>query len=691
MGVHKNIRDLNPLVLYTFDRNESYIDPDNNTGYSANRTEFDFPPLMIYNSGLFYKGYNLKTFQPALSEIEQNTKYQSFNTGIPQYVNMGYTNSKDNAYTFTLNNGSIYANVDLSEQIPIIKSGESYTISFQFTGTPLNGFTTNIPLIRVPDDITTLGRFGYFSYAEIVGVDNKLSQYDLTMGIGYLVDATESNNLYAEHKFGFSIDGSLTTISAWELPETPIPYPHPIYYGSTYSTAKYIDVFKFDNIILSAYRTNSNTVALYIKTIKSNINNVITYNYTRIATSVDDSIQSIFIVVTKNADNHQQVKIYTNTSTYTTTLANSNLIQSNILHVGIKSEWLKSSVKDPVYNIDLYESTSPNLSVKFDNIGIYNREITRVEALNIYYTNYNYLSIFKLFGYYQLYDFSTLYTKGATRYIEDNTTIPNMINGNTSYLYAQVNYNYMPYVVKSNAYDYEYVFKCTKHCSIMTRRNTQGWPVSMIRSSTGTLSFSFKTSDLNGILFANSLYEKNSSNIVLLMNYGYLEIWVADTLVSRISDMSNNEWHTVFITFGGTTDFYIDKTLYYTHQSELINTGAMTLFGNGLPGNTDLEVDFALIGVSYSKLDPSDMDIFTNVSKVTYSAYGQITLNNIAVGTNIFIYNRYTGALIEKLQSDSADGTFTYVNRYPYTISVIVADSTLISGKSYIVDPVEIE
>lgn len=686
MGVHKNIRDLNPLVLYTFDRNEAYIDPETNTGYSANRTEFDFPPLMIYNSGLFYKGYNLKTFQPALSEIEQNTRYQSFNTGIPQYITMGYTNSKDNTYTFTLNNGSVYANADLSEQMSMITSGESYTIGFQFTGSALNGFTPNIPLMRIPTDIATVGQFGYFSYANIVGVDNKISNYDLNIGIGYFVDVTESNTLYTEHKFGFSVDSILTTSPAWEQPETAIPYPHPMYYGSTYSINKYFDVFKFDRLVLSAYKTNSNTVSLYIKTIVNNV-----ARYTLIANSIDDSIQSIFITVTKN-NTSQQLKVYTNTNTYSNiTLDNSNSTQSNILHVGIKTGWTKSNVKDPVYNMDLYESTAPNLSVKFDNIGIYNREITREEALNIYYTNYNYISIFKLFGYYQLYDFSTLYTKGATRYIEDNTTIPNMINGNTSYLYAQVNYNYMPYVVKSNAYDYEYVFKCTKNCSIMTRRDTQGWPVSMIRSSTGTLSFLFKTADLNGILFANSLYEKNSSNIVLLMNYGYLEIWVADTLVSRISEMANNEWHTVFITFGGTTDFYIDKTLYYTHQGELVNTGAMTLFGNGLPGNTDLEVDFALIGVSYNKLSPSGMDLFTNVSKVTYSAYGQITLNNIAVGTNIFIYNRYTGALIEKLQSDSADGTFTYVNRYPYTISVIVADSTLISGKSYIVDPVEIE
>ena len=170
-----------------------------------------------------------------------------------------------------------------------------------------------------------------------------------------------------------------------------------------------------------------------------------------------------------------------------------------------------------------------------------------------------------------------------------------------------------------------------------------------------------------------------------------MEVWVADDLAVRISDIANNEWHTMFITFGSTTSFYIDKVLYYKHPGALINTGAMTLFGNGIPGNNDLEVDFALIGVSSKQLLPEDIGVFINASKVAYSAHGQITLNNIAVGTNVFIYNRHSGALIEKIQSDNADGTFTYVNRYPYTISVIVADSTLLSGKSYIVDPVEIE
>ena len=162
-------------------------------------------------------------------------------------------------------------------------------------------------------------------------------------------------------------------------------------------------------------------------------------------------------------------------------------------------------------------------------------------------------------------------------------------------------------------------------------------------------------------------------------------------LVSRISDISNNEWHEVFITFGNNTNFYIDKTLYYSHPRSVVNTNAVTLFGNALPGNTDLECEYALIGFSSRYLSPEDLDVLTAASKVAYSAYGQITLNNIAVGTNIFIYNRYTGALIEKVQSDSADGTFSYINRYPYTISVVVTDSTLISGKTYIVDPVEIE
>lgn len=706
MGIHKNIRDLNPLVLYTFDRLESYIDPDTGDGYCVNRTEYDFPPLMIRNSGLFFKDLKLKTLQPALSEVEQNTKYQSFSSGPPNYVSMGYTDKNllpKPAYEYKLNNGSVYANANLYEQMSLISSNYSpYTVFFQFAATPHatssnGGASISAPYYRLSPTINTVAYAGHFSYFELSGVDNKLlGSYDedaVSIGFGYSSDTYEHNVLVPQRiSFGMGSVANIKYTEGYLKENDTIPYPYSMYYGESYTVNRSVKVFQFGHILIYATRSNNDTVTL----------SMYQYNATNnaaIASCKDGEILSIFLVVKPTNGLNSHVDVYVN-GRYATTVSvysswnindPSNYYTSK-LHLGIESEWVeaKSNIKDLELGFTLYESISPNMTVKFDNVSIFNRAITLDEMQLIYYTNYNYISIFKLFGYNQLYDFSELYSPSSVRYIEDNTVLNNILGG-TSYLTVQSHQDYLPYVVKNNATDIEYTFKCTKYCSLQSQRTSYGNPTSMVRSGTGTISFMFKTSDEHGILFANSLYERSAYNFVLLLSYGYLEVWVADDLAVRISDIANNEWHTMFITFGSTTSFYIDKVLYYKHPGALINTGAMTLFGNGIPGNNDLEVDFALIGVSSKQLLPEDIGVFIDASKVAYSTRGQITLNNIAVGTNVFIYNRHSGALIEKIQSDSADGTFTYVNRYPYTISVIVADSTLLIGKSYIVDPVEIE
>ena len=68
-----------------------------------------------------------------------------------------------------------------------------------------------------------------------------------------------------------------------------------------------------------------------------------------------------------------------------------------------------------------------------------------------------------------------------------------------------------------------------------------------------------------------------------------------------------------------------------------------------------------------------------------------MTLNNIAIGTPVFVYNRDTGELIERITTSSENGNFVYYNKTPNTLSIVVADSTLTQGSSYIVDPVELQ
>lgn len=699
MGIHKNIRDTNPLVLYTFDRTESYIG-DYNTGYSVNKTEFDFEPLMIKNSALFYKVDDMKTLQPALSDIEQTTRYHSFSSGPPTFITMGYTQSfgSYSAYMYTLNNGSVYADANLADQMPLVMNGNnSYSIFMQFSGYAHTGQSNNAPLYRILSDIRSTAYFGMWSTFELTqSIEDffKDSNDSIVFGLGYNSQLDEDMVLQpVSTGFGYYSTSSVVTTPFYRKEVPSLPYPYPMYYRVSYNTSRYFKVFEYGHIRLYGLRSGNN-VALYMHGYTTSTTAI---NYIYITTVADTDIASLYFVIDNPNSATPTCKIYINGA-----LANQNIQLfsrtstsqlnpfTSMLTVGIKTEWIKSSVVDIEQGLDLYESISPNITVRFDNIAIYNRVLTNNEISTLYYSNYNYITIHRLFGYYQLYDFAGLYTPGPTRYLESGTQIPEVIN-NTSYLYISSDKNSLPYVVKNNAVDFEYIFKTQKNSLITTGKNAYGVPISMIRSNTGTLSFMFRTSDSDGIIFSNSHYHTVDKNFTYIMSFGYLELWIAGNQVFRISDIANNEWHSIVITFENETSFYVNGRLYHTHPDKLIDVNAVTVIGNSMPGNNDIEADYALIGVTSRVLRPSDMEVFQELSRVTYSAHGQVTLNNIAVGTNVFIYNRHTGALIEKLVSDSSDGLFTYVNRYPYTISVVVTDSTLISGKSYIVDPVELE
>lgn len=671
MGLHKKIRDLSPLVLYTFDRLETYVDFETGDGYCVNKTEYDFPILEISNSYMYYRSKDTRSIVMALSEIENNTKYNALSSGRADYITLGINDNSSvpPKYTFTLNNSSTYGYTDLTENADLYIE-DTYSIYLQLSGTAILGISARSPYHLAPDYLNTQASFGFYSKVELSGGFNSLGH--VISSFGHTLMAEDNILVVNQMYFGLSSYASLTI----DTKQVVLDYPYPFYYGASYSTNKLYEVFRLNDVAISA-RRNSTGILFYIYNTESKLN-------MQINVDTNDILAFTFVV------SDTRIKVYCNERTYEFRRDVKNI--NHKLHVGIETKWIPTEIM--INNIPkiVFENTSPDINVTADNIALYNREITLTEHMDLYYSNFKNLTIFKMFGFTQLYDFSTLYDT-KVRYIEDNVAIPNMMGG-SSYLKTQVNYKYLPYIIKNNnTTDFEYSFKCTKYASIQGNRNINGLPISILTSNIKTLMFMFKTSDQHGMLFSNSVYESPiSNNISILMSYGYAEIWVGGVLRSRVSEMSNNEWHIVFIIFdAGQTIFYIDQKEYYRHQDVALNTNASTLFGNAIPGNNDLECEFALIGVSTQSLDPQKINLFLNNTKVAYSARGQITLNNVAVGTNVFIYNRLTGQLIEKVKSELIDGTFVYTNRFPYTITVIVADSTLINGKSYIVDPVEIE
>ena len=81
-GIHQYIKDLDPILLYTFDPLNSFLDLDSCTGFYINSTETEFPPLELKNSGIYFKEPFLKFIMPALSYIENNGAKKSFSMGI---------------------------------------------------------------------------------------------------------------------------------------------------------------------------------------------------------------------------------------------------------------------------------------------------------------------------------------------------------------------------------------------------------------------------------------------------------------------------------------------------------------------------------------------------------------------------------------------------------------------------------
>ena len=697
LGVHKNIRNLNPVALFTFDRNETYVNIFDNTGYCVSVMEIDFPPLIIINSGLYYKGESLEVLQPALSEIEVSTRYSSFSSGMPQYVAGGYSSNKyfpntikQTSFPHSINNGSTYAMTELDpEYLDLFEDG-NYAVGMQISGFGHTNYYGQLPYYRQTDGIQGISGMGYASVADISGVANYI--YVNPTGFGYTIDINEHEYLAGSSSIGFSSTSTILTEPFWQTEPRPlVDIDMTYYYRSTYNSITNMKIFSFKDVELYAVGEGEG-INIFILSANN--------NYFKIASSIYGSIVSIFINCHLTEFGGLSYDIYIDDNTVVN-LVPSRLPSPNTkLMVGVNTEWVPANpmnVVDVDFGFPLYQAKSPNFTIKMDNVGLYNRHLLTDEIWNIYYTNYHYVEIFRRLGFTQLYDFSQLYQKDSTRYLENLTEIPNLITPNASKLFVSVNTNNnnyinLPYVIRNSVNDYEYVLKLTNNASIKSNRNRYSNDAySIFDSKSQLLTFMFRTTDQNGLLFANTLYNNNINNIVLSIDDGNLTLFAENAVRTSISGLADGEWHNVIITFGGPTRLYIDSQLYYVSARQTQMANANTMFANGLPGYNSLVVDIALIGVSNSLFGFSAIKLLIETTKVAYIARGQITLNNIAVNTFVFVYNRQTGELIDKIITSETDGTFIYTNRRPFTITIVVNDTTLQIGRSYIVDPVELE
>lgn len=692
MGFHKKLREHGPIVYYTFDPKETYGDTDTGIGVFGNKVETEFPPLTMNNTGLTFIHDRLNFISPSLARIELFSLYKSATTGSPKIItDLARSTDNSNPISFSYNNHSMFYESKLNEEnIEELKSGPDgiYTIFFQVKAYPIDG----IPVDQYVNTFNTYLEprcyFGTGTHCQLT--TNRTFDEDIVSYFGASSELTGENLIKASCNFGFTMKGITPNIKEWDPnkevePDVPIMFYKNIKYKASEMNNTY---FKFGpirmNVTTSKYSNNNNSsFTLIFPNLSNSIktNPIVNYDYNKAA--------NVFLEVNENENN---VKIWFDKNYW----GEYDVVIQDLLYdiqLGYKSTWTKYHIQEN----DIFESDEnkflrmahfPTSVVEFDNFAIFNKSFTEDEIIELMDSNTPYEDFYTERGFTQLYDFKDLYNT-SRRYLENSSSIPNIFgSSNLTVLCSSTDLPYIEYLQNDPRLDYYLVLR--KNASLQSNRNTWGRPVS-IMDNLGTLTFMFKTIDGNGVLFFNGRYENSSRNIMLLFSYDYLEIWHGNSLYGRISGLNNNEWHYVDIAYGiNYTKIYIDDVLYHDSIQSIANEESLTGFGNCLPGNTGLDVELALIGRSTRILPQSALKALKN-NRTIYSASGQVTLNNIAIGTTVFVYNRDTGALIERLTTSSENGTFTYYNKTPNALTIVVADTSLTQGSSYIVDPVELQ
>lgn len=643
MGLHKYIRSLNPIGLYTFDVDETFItDSISNSGYFINKADSDFPPLVINTSDLFTPINNVQFINPALSYIETSATFKSFSNGPGNLYNAQSSDQNGGNYsTFYINSNSIYLLGDMMDYISEITES-TYTILFQLKCDPISGITQSIPTYTYMDNITSYAYTGQYSYCYMTGGTDGISNM-ITVGKPGLSSPTLFYNQVKYDK------GSLDNI-----------------------------YFSFNEFIMHLVDFNNST-------------NFMPYTYNKagqyISIGPTLTYRDVYLVkVTINKSNGLiNITYDKNTTVYSYTAPSSS--NNNILKIGYRTYWSDTgSYYQSKY--PLKKANFPLMNAKFDNVSFFNRTLTQNEINTIFDLNMDYIKQYSYYGFTQLYDFSNLYRRQYTNYIEDNTYVQNLLGATN--LYIEADYSNLSYVSRNNTTTNTYYYNCVGYNNIRCPGYTTNGG-SLIDDASYTIMFSFNTTDMSGILFSNSKVEYSSKSFSLLFSGGAIQLWIENRNKISISGYNNGNWHNVIIICNGTsTYFYIDNTLFYTYNSPLTEYNGTTEFGSAIPGQNHLDCKYAMIAYANKAIDIVTLiSLFNHLT--VYTSTGQVTLNNIALDTFVYVYNRYTGELLDVLETDSGTGSFTYINYYPYTITLVITDSSLTIGKSYIIDPVQIQ
>ena len=694
MGFHKKLRELDPLVYYTFDPRETYGNIYYGIGDYGNKVETEFPNLHMYNTGLMWVYENIAFIQPSLANIENSSLYKASSNGAPKLYNALATNLKNVNKNFTFNDSSMYYESELSdENVEELNSNNGYTIFFQVEAEQINGYSSILYTNAFKEYLEPRVHFGFNIYCPL-STTSQLGT-NIENRFGFIAKLMEENTVEASFCFGAEMKFELLVDNIVD-PNKPLIIPNAILFYSDISyTSSIMDItyFSFGKLRMRVTTTSTN----YTISFEEMYNYQNSYQLLTITETKDKPI-NLFIEVNEQTNRYKfyNGKVYI--GEYALKNNGTSINYTKKISLGYKCRWEKHDVeqsKVSIFTLDehtyLRRCHFPQAVVSFDNFAMYNYIISDTEKTKLFDSDKTQIDFYAEKNFNQLYNFAGLYNRKRF-YLQNGTSIPNIFG--TSYLNLYVSdKNELPYVTVHEADPrIDYSLELKSNASLMTDRNSNTFrPITLLNNASGTLTFSFKTTDNDGVLFFSGKYEHSTRNLMMSFSYGFLEIWHSNEIYSRVAGLNNGEWHIVDILYTSSTlKISINNIEYINRKVGLANEESMVGFGNCLPGNNGLNVELAMIGFSTATLDEKNLNELRSNSLI-YSAAGQVTLNNIAMGTVVFIYNRNTGALVERLTTSNENGNFTYYNKTPYILTIIVADSSLTQGTSYIVDPIELQ
>lgn len=670
-GAGKYLESLEPVAYYTFDRPDT-MEVDG-VYYFFNDTAYDFPFLNPRSSSVYNDEDYTDPTSYSLSIAEKSDRYRSYIAGKSyrrSYKEVYYEyNYEDRVYERKYRDGWFNSHTkpilydEFDDSVIDLFEGGQYSIMMQLKIQDVGGINSLGAVLR----------------------EELLPQYDEVTGLE--VPPVDMN--------GKPIDVSATRV--FIKPNSVLPN---MYYDV--ESFRFMDIgFVIENISSTVYLNFYNQAT-----------NSTSYQSPLLSIPVTlDTVYSFAFLVDFDKDaNRVNVKVYMDNkeqeSTYTIHYPLPD-IKRHVLKMGFVSRALEETITpDEAKSYGYREYTLARLRPiyatryipQFDNFAIFNRHLTLDEIRRYNALNYDMKSLYIRTGFTELYDFNQWFDPEATNHIQDDDPLTSIIltnvrrslrprsdepyTGLTVKRYIDGNIEYaLDFSKKSMLYDMPFF---NYYYSDQYR---------FIKDEKFTLSFFFKTTDMNGLLMAYARGKNSSKNLMLYFKEGSLQIWLDQDVKKELNGYNNGEFHHLVIT-NDTNGFaiFINSGLVYNFKTNLYESTSLKycVFGNGLPRMAGIKFELALLAYAprvISILSIKDI----NHNTLIYESTGIITLNNIRVGTTVLIYDNYSGKLLERLKSSDIDGVFRYTNRYPYTITVVVNDDAMLNGRSYIVSPVEIK